>query len=853
MVVVVALVVWLAYRENESTLVQAGGERARAAAEQIAALFERSTLQNGEQLRRAIEDERLIGFVQNPTPEHRSAAESLLGALTLGTPRRMTIWSLSGEVLLTVAIPDASGLRRELPPPFDRPPTGRFSPLQTHGPDVFVDSSMDVRGPPPAGEDAPIRLALIGSRTTFVANPPDAFKRLVGRDAVVLLGNVRGDVWSDLATTVPPPPIDYSRFGVSEYRTPRGESRIGALGPIRGTPWAIWVELPRSDLAAPARRFLRRLAILGALITFITALVVSTAAGRVMAPVSEITSAAEAMAAGDGSRRVAVTRQDEIGRLAQAFNAMTEQVEDTRRRLETQIIERTRMFDALSQNEARHRAIVEVAFDCIIMIDGRGIVTEFNPAAERTFGYSRAEAIGRELAELIVPPQLREAHRQALARYVASGEGTMIGKLLEMTAVRKDGTEFPVDLAISPVLWEGPLMMTGVIRDISGRKEAEAQLRQSQKMEAIGQLAGGVAHDFNNLLTAILGYSRLLADTIDPADARARDLNEIIGAAERAAGLTRQLLAFSRKQILEPTLVDVNAIVDGMSGMLRRLIGEHIDVTLRLTPTPGLIRADPTQIQQILMNLAVNARDAMPDGGRLSIETANVALDATYAMEHTEVEPGDYVMLAVTDSGVGMSEETRRRLFEPFYTTKGLGRGTGLGLATVYGIVKQTGGHIWVYSEPGHGAAFKVYLPRVDGVVAAAPPAAAPGSVDGTETVLLVEDEQGVRFLVRALLERSGYTVIDAESARDAIDAFDRCADAIDVLITDVIMPGGKGPALFERLSERRPSLKVLYMSGYTEDAVTRDGLLPPGIAFVQKPFNADEFLRKVRDALDRR
>ena len=396
------------------------------------------------------------------------------------------------------------------------------------------------------------------------------------------------------------------------------------------------------------------------------------------------------------------------------------------------------------------------------------------------------------------------------------------------------------------------LGILGVASDISSRKTLEAQFRQSQKMEAVGQLAGGVAHDFNNLLTAILGYSNFIMETFPQDDPRRNDMDEVLKAGNRAAALTHQLLAFSRKQILQPVTLSVNEVVTDMQNMLARLIGEHIQLVAVLSPDIGAVRTDRGQLEQVLMNLALNARDAMPSGGRLAIETANVELDQSCSTTAV-VQPGPYVMLSVSDNGTGMSDTTRQRLFEPFYTTKEPGKGTGLGLATVYGIVHQSGGHVWVYSEPGCGATFKVYLPLVtaEGKLVTA---SGTGSVlpTATETVLLVEDDDSVRSLTRTILERGGYTVYDAASPLLAEGLFAEHRAAIKILVTDVIMPGASGPKLYERLVGLSPDLKVLYVSGYTDDAIVQQGELDPGIDFLQKPFTAATLNRTVRQVLER-
>jgi len=394
-------------------------------------------------------------------------------------------------------------------------------------------------------------------------------------------------------------------------------------------------------------------------------------------------------------------------------------------------------------------------------------------------------------------------------------------------------------------------------RDVTERRILEEQIVLSQKMEAIGRLAGGVAHDFNNILTAIGGYTDLLIADLPPDDPRRSDVEEIYRATVCAAGLTQQLLAFSRRQVLQPRVINLNALIPDLEKMLRRLIGEDILFATVLHPRLGNIRADPGKLEQVIVNLAVNARDAMPDGGRLTIETRNVELDESYAAEHPSVKPGRYVMLAVTDTGVGMDEDTKARVFEPFFTTKVRGKGTGLGLATVYGIVQQTGGHIWPYSEPGRGTAMRVYLPRVD---EPADPIEQSGDVTpevlrGSETILLVEDEAPVRSVTRQLLERNGYTVLEAADGPAALALVNGATGEphVDLLLTDVIMPGMSGRELANQLKARRPDLRVLFMSGYTDDAVVRHGMLEPGLAYLEKPFRPPALLRKVRDVLKSR
>ena len=382
--------------------------------------------------------------------------------------------------------------------------------------------------------------------------------------------------------------------------------------------------------------------------------------------------------------------------------------------------------------------------------------------------------------------------------------------------------------------------------------QTQEQLTQARKMEAVGRLAGGIAHDFNNLLTVLIGRSQLLLRRLGAEDPVRADIELMEHTADRAADLTRQLLAFSRKQVLQPSVLDLNVVVANLAEMLRRLIGEDIALVTALDPALGHVKADPGQIEQIVMNLAANARDAMSKGGRLTLETANAELDAAYARRHVEVRPGPYVMLAVSDTGLGMSPETLTHIFEPFFTTKGPGQGTGLGLATVYGIVKQSDGHIWVYSEPGRGTTFKIYLPRVEEAV---DPSVArwrlPEPARGHETILLVEDELAVRDLARDVLRAYGYTVLEAQDGREALLISERYFGPIHLMLTDVVMPEMSGRELASQLAPLRPTMPVIYMSGYTDAAVVHHGVLDPGTTFLQKPFTPDALARKLRQVLD--
>lgn len=417
---------------------------------------------------------------------------------------------------------------------------------------------------------------------------------------------------------------------------------------------------------------------------------------------------------------------------------------------------------------------------------------------------------------------------------------------------RLGGEEFPATVLLTRFELAGRVLLQATVRDVSAERQLEEQLRQAAKMETIGQLAGGVAHDFNNILTGIKGYAEFLVRDTQDDPAKNQDAREVLRLSDSAAALTRQLLAFSRKQTLRPQVLELNKLIENTARTLQRLIGENIRLQFTPAENLGRVQADPGQIEQVLLNLAVNARDAMPHGGELTIETANVELDEDYAATHVEATPGPYVMFAVTDTGRGMDQSTLDRVFEPFFTTKERGKGTGLGLATVYGIVKQHGGNIWVYSEPERGTTFKVYLPRIDRPASDSSPAerlaAAPG---GSETILVVEDDASVRTVAQRTLEARGYTVLAAANAQEAEALVCGDGHAVSLLLTDVVMPGESGPQLYEQLRAAHPRLRVAYMSGYATDAIGRHGILAPDAAFISKPFTPESLARDVRQVLD--
>jgi PAS domain S-box-containing protein len=523
----------------------------------------------------------------------------------------------------------------------------------------------------------------------------------------------------------------------------------------------------------------------------------------------------------------------------------------------SRLLERARAERALRESEERYRSLALAASQVVWTADAAGEVTADLPEWREITGQSADEVKGRGRLDALHPEDRGRVAEEW-------GRAVVTKSPYEVTfRVRaRDGNYRYFSERAVPIQDERGEVRewVGASSDITERMEAEQalrrseeSLRQSQKMEAVGQLAGGVAHDFNNLLTAISGYADLSLFRLREADPISRNIKEIRNAAERASSLTRQLLAFSRQQVLQPKILDLNAVVSEMGKMMQRILGEHIQLTIRLGQPLGHVKADPGQIEQVLMNLLVNARDAMPRGGTITIDTQNYSIDTLYASQNVDVRPGHYVVLSVSDNGSGMTEEVRQRIFEPFFTTKEVGKGTGLGLSTVYGIVKQSGGFIWVYSELGKGTIFKIYLPQVDDLVSSEKKEAGidDETLQGTETVLLVEDEPMVRALTRDILEMCGYHVLEAGDGGEAVSLCEGYEGEIELLLTDVVMPGMSGKELAKALTPLRPRMKVIYMSGYTDDAVSPHEVLDGGAAFLQKPFTPAALLRRLRETLD--
>ncbi|WOH51167.1 PAS domain S-box protein [Bradyrhizobium sp. sBnM-33] len=505
--------------------------------------------------------------------------------------------------------------------------------------------------------------------------------------------------------------------------------------------------------------------------------------------------------------------------------------------------------ETLRESEQLARGIIDTALDAFVQMDDQGIVTDWNSQAEKIFGWSRAEAVGTKLSELIIPDVHRDAHKVGLERFLRTGEAAVLGRRFEIEAMRRDGKEIKVELSITELRRRNGFVFNGFMRDLTDRIAAEDRIRQAEKMEAMGQLTGGIAHDFNNILTVITGTIEILADAVKGEPQLAAITRMIDEAASRGADLTQHLLAFARKQPLEPKVTDVNTLIIDTAKLLQRTLGEHVEIESVFEDETCPAIVDPNQLATAILNLALNARDAMPDGGKLIIETGSVMLDDKYARMHSDVRPGRYAMIAVSDTGAGIPAAMLDKVFNPFFTSKGPGKGTGLGLSMVYGFIKQSAGHIMIYSEEGHGTTIKMYLPPATGALPAIEATLAPAVEGGHETILVVEDDKLVRDYVLAQLHSLGYVTLDAANATEAL-ALVHTGHPFDLLFTDVIMPGMNGRQLADEIAKARPGLKVLFTSGYTENAIIHHGRLDEGVLLLAKPYRKSDMAIMIRKAL---
>ena len=752
---------WASYRAVKASAFDVGRERLQNLTQQLSSMLQQSANTVSTKTAAAANEPAIRTFVKSPTTESRIEVQKALQQFLAPQDQnslRVELWS-TDHLLLVSPGSDTTPLS-DLTAEFKH---SAVEPFRTVG---NIRRLNDAIGFPAVaavkGDDGKVAGYLVRWRK-LAANPDtrQQMTKLLGTNATLYLGDQADDIWTDLAAIVSKPPLDVRTHEDIQTYDRDGKTPVIALArPITGTPWLVLIEFPDDVVLKPVNGFMTRMLIIS---TFLFVMGVAAAfvlSRNITGPLYELTAGATAISRGDLSRRVNINQKDEIGQLANAFNAMVGKLRESQRELERKVQERTAQLE-----KANHQLELLSASHA-----------EKRSVAER----ERADAI------------------EAL-------------------------------------------------------HNTEKQLIQSQKLEAVGRLAGGISHDFNNLLTVILGYTDISKRSLTDGDPLLRNLDEIGKASERAASLTRQLLAFSRKQVMQPKVFDLNTVVNDLKKMLRRMIGEDVELRVSSQENLGNIKADPVQLEQVIMNLVVNARDAMPKGGKLSIETSNVYLDESYAREHVAVDPGEYVMLAISDTGCGMDEETRQRIFEPFFTTKESGKGTGLGLSMVYGIVKQSGGNIWVYSEEGRGTTFKIYFPRVTAEAEEYKRVADVIEMPkGCETILLVEDAALVRTLARQVLETVGYRVLEAASAEAALTICENInGTRIDLLLTDVVMPGMSGNEMSKILLARQPDLPVVYMSGYTDDAIVQHGVLEAGINFLQKPFSPGALASKVREVLD--
>jgi two-component system cell cycle sensor histidine kinase/response regulator CckA len=663
------------------------------------------------------------------------------------------------------------------------------------------------------------------------AEPRVVSAAIYTRDGSLFASYVRdGEGHAPAASRPPNGPVEGHAFE---------KGRLVLFRPIRMDEGVIGIVQIESDLSEMAAR-LQRYALIVLCVLLASLVVAHGTASRlqrvITVPVQQLAATAQAVSSRrDYSVRAVSDARDELGQLVETFNHMLDQIRD--RDL------------ALHASEEQYRLLFESNPHPMWVFDpGTRAFLAVNDAAVRVYAYSRDEFLAMGVDALLPAADASAADPGDLRETRADIASDGLWKHR-----RKDGSIIDVEVSTSETVFRGRPARFVLATDVSARKQLEDQLLQSQKMEAVGRLAGGVAHDFNNLLGVITGYSDLLGRSLSPQDPAQARLAQIRKAAERATGLTRQLLAFSRKEVIQPRVLDLNEVVGDMEKLLQRLIGEDVRLVTRLAGDLGRVRADRGQIDQVILNLAVNARDAMPEGGDLIIETSNEALDEAYAGSHADVAPGRYVMIAVSDTGHGMDVATISHIFEPFFTTKEQGKGTGLGLATVFGIARQSGGHINVYSEAGKGATFKLYLPRVNADVdlleSESSTAPAPR---GNETILLVEDAEALGAMIQEILTGAGFSVLEFSDPQEALTRMAAHQGPLDLVLTDVVMPHMSGPELVRTVRETRPQAKALFMSGYTNEAIGRQGVLDPGTNFIQKPFTAEALLRAVRAAIDR-
>ena len=827
-----------AYVQVRRSAITSANDRLAKVTDQVTDMLSTSVQRMSGTMRRDADKPELRAFLSSPSPATRAAATSVLKTLRAASTQivDITLWNERGETVISPepvrdAVPVAVKTRiLGINAQHDSAVT---APLH-----LVSDTPVFAIGAPVLVSGKVVGYLVERGHLSGAPNGGKAIADLIGPGAGVFLGNTSGDLWSDFWLRADPPPfkagkphqvVEYERSGVA------GGAKYALAQHIPGTPWNLLVELPRSYVMGPVDSFLRNATLFTFALLALSAFLLWRLSRNITRPLSDLREAAVAITLGDYSRRVDMQRSDELGQLSRAFGTMAGRVALAQQNLQRQL-------ETMEESEARYRKITEASFDGIdIVVDD--VVRDANRGFAEIFGYTVEEVIGRHVSEFLAEESLAAMRERAEQK----NEG-----MYEFVGKHRTGRKIILEAMTKAHNIGGRPGRISAFRDVTEKRALEAQFRQAQKMDAVGRLAGGVAHDFNNLLTVIMSCTDLLLGDSEPEGTQREDLEQIRDAAVAAASLTRQLLSFSRQEVIQPRLVEVNSVVSSAEGILKRLIGEDIELTTVLTDDNPIVKIDKSQLEQVIVNLCVNARDAMPKGGKITIETQNADVDESYATSHWSVAPGKYTVVSVADTGIGMDESTQARIFEPFYTTKEVGKGTGLGLAMVYATVKQSGGFIWVYSEPGSGTTFKLYLPLAqDGEMPAAETKALAAPSRGDEVIVLAEDSAAVRSTARQILERGGYTVLEAPNGKTALEIARKKSNTIHMLITDVVMPEMSGRQLTERFAAIRPKARILYMSGYTDDAVVRHGVVSAGIDYLQKPFSSDALLRKVREVLD--
>ncbi|MBN1409207.1 MAG: PAS domain S-box protein [Spirochaetales bacterium] len=644
--------------------------------------------------------------------------------------------------------------------------------------------------------------------------------------------------------------------GVKTYKGITGELVVGTYIPLVVPDWAVIVEVSWGEAYRIILRDVMLSSIIFLVFSILAGLLGIIIARRLAYPIVHLTRTASLIAAGSATEPVKIIGPKEVVSLSSAFNSMTSQLLQSHVELKAQLVEIEKSREALRESEERFRNIINNANEIIYTLSPEGIFTFVSPAWTRLLGHPVSDVEGQHFSQFINPEDL-EVCEEFLGKVLSTGKPQ---QGINYRIKHMDGTwRWHTSVGSRVAEARGsPHYYVGIAQDITWSKKVEEdrvkleqQLFQAQKMESIGRLAGGVAHDFNNMLNVILGYAELIRLDLSANDPNLKKIKEIERAAGHSRDITRQLLAFSRKQIISPVSLDMNKVIEDNLKMLKRLIGEDIDIRFYPAKDIWKVELDPSQLNQIIYNLAINARDALPDGGKLTIETSNASIDATYCDEHIGFSPGNYVVLSVSDNGMGMDKETQAHLFEPFFTTKEVGEGTGLGLATIYGIIKQNGGFINVYSEPGQGTTFRIYFNRITEKTEVKNREAEPSIKSAGGTILLVEDDEMVRSMTTIALERIGYNVLELETPTEALSIIEKGDIPFVLLITDVVMPEMNGIELKNKIAAVQPDIKVLFMSGYTANTIVHHGVLDKNVHFIQKPFNLKELAKKVRESIE--